>query len=382
MLRLAIARTLSRPHLVRPLAPTRPLTGPCRPLSSNVSAGGGETKKLDPLVGVETRRNPSARSALSPMLDRLQFTSDSLRGLTADVKDPQELLQKLAKALNEFTGYTQIEKVKEEVVKRAEAFDLSRQRLQTAKQHYESTIETRSRTQREINELLQRKHLWTSEDVTRFTELYRSEHTCSQGESLAKEEYQQREKEMDREYLELTRSIMERYHEEQLWSDKIRGASTYGTWALLAANVVLFVTLQTVFEPWKRRRMAERFEEMLVRKVEEEEEKFGGAIESLGRREEDLARSQMALVAALEVVGRWREGGVVGGEERDRERESGGLNEGEEELKVPVVVMPEEDGSIKMTRRGYLLYGVESAIAGGLVTALVAYFTKLPTRKI
>ncbi|KAI8384815.1 mitochondrial distribution and morphology family 33, partial [Radiomyces spectabilis] len=176
----------------------------------------------------------------------------------------REALQRASRALNELTGYNQIEAIKTKVNDQAKLFEQTRDRVQEAKQQYEHAIETRSDTQRGINELLQRKHLWTGDDVTRFTELYRLEHEHSRNEATARERYQQCEKDMDREYMELARSIMERYHEEQLWSDKIRSVSTYGTWALMVVNLLLFVAVQTVFEPHKRKRLTQRFEELLV----------------------------------------------------------------------------------------------------------------------
>ena len=61
------------------------------------------------------------------------------------------------------------------------------------------------------------------------------------------------------------RSILARYHEEQVWSDKIRSASTYGQLAALALNLLVFILATIAVEPWKRRRLAATFE----RKVEE-----------------------------------------------------------------------------------------------------------------
>lgn len=171
--------------------------------------------------------------------------------------------------------------------------------MQEAKRNYEQAIETRSSTQRGINELLQRKHLWTGDDVTQFTELYRLEHAHSQAEMQAKEAYQMCEKKMDREYMELARSIMERYHEEQLWSDKIRSVSTYGTWALMVVNLMLFVAVQTVFEPRKRKRLTDRFEELLVSKVNEEEEKFQHVFQSLDDKDKLLMQQQVAIMETL-----------------------------------------------------------------------------------
>lgn len=107
---------------------------------------------------------------------------------------------------------------------------------------------------------------------------------------------------MDREYMELARSIMERYHEEQLWSDKIRSVSTYGTWALMVVNLLLFVAVQTVFEPRKRKRLTDRFEELLVAKVDEEEQKFKGVFEALDEKDRLLMQQQVAVMETLNAL--------------------------------------------------------------------------------
>ncbi|KAF9816896.1 hypothetical protein IEO21_03770 [Rhodonia placenta] len=61
------------------------------------------------------------------------------------------------------------------------------------------------------------------------------------------------------------RVILNRYHEEQAWSDKIRSASTYGSLAVMGVNMLVFLLAIVFIEPWKRRRLAQTFE----RKVEE-----------------------------------------------------------------------------------------------------------------
>ncbi|KAI8083741.1 Mdm33 family-domain-containing protein, partial [Thamnidium elegans] len=236
---------------------------------------------------------------IDPYLEKLNQASEQLKRLTSDVGDSKEALKRASKALNELTGYDQIDSVKQKVNDQALLFEATRDQVQQAKRDYEQAIETRSNTQRGINELLQRKHLWTADDVTQFTELYRLEHSHSQAEMIAKDAYQSCEKKMDREYMELARSIMERYHEEQLWSDKIRSVSTYGTWALMVVNLLLFVTVQTVFEPRKRKRLTDRFEELLVSKVEEEEEKFRHVFESLDEKDKMLLQQQVAVMETL-----------------------------------------------------------------------------------
>ncbi|KAF1801655.1 Mdm33 family-domain-containing protein [Mucor lusitanicus] len=239
---------------------------------------------------------------LEPYIMKLNNASEQLKRLTSDVSDSKEALQRASRALNELTGYDQIDAVKQKVNNQATLFETTRDQVQAAKRAYEDAIETRSTTQRGINELLQRKHLWTGDDVTKFTELYRLEHAHSQAETVAKEKYQACEKQMDREYMELARSIMERYHEEQLWSDKIRSVSTYGTWALMVVNLLLFVAVQTVFEPRKRKRLTDRFEELLVAKVDEEEQKFKGVFEALDEKDRLLMQQQVAVMETLNAL--------------------------------------------------------------------------------
>ena len=95
--------------------------------------------------------------------------------------------------------------------------------------------------------------------------LVREDHSYEQGEIRAKEVAKAADGDVERELNELLRSILARYHEEQVWSDKIRSASTYGSIAALALNLLVFITATLIVEPWKRRRLANTFE----KKVEE-----------------------------------------------------------------------------------------------------------------
>lgn len=128
---------------------------------------------------------------------------------------------------------------------------------------YEDAIGTRSDTQKAINDLLQRKHLWSPNDVIRFTDLYRSEHANEQAELKSKQEYKQAEANVEEKSRRLMTIIMERYHEEQVWSDKIRAASTYGTWGLIGMNIMAFLIVQGFVEPRRRRKQVERYEELV-----------------------------------------------------------------------------------------------------------------------
>ena len=152
-----------------------------------------------------------------------------------------------------------------------------------AKAAYEAAIVQRSKSQREVNDLLQRKSMWTDGDVGRFTALVREDHLKEQEEARAKAAVGESEDAVDRQFSELMRSILARYHEEQIWSDKIRSASTYGSLVVLALNLAVFFVAITVVEPWKRRRLAETLEKQ---------------IEEMG------ARNAAMVEAGLEEIGR------------------------------------------------------------------------------
>src|SRR5205823_4518096 len=88
-----------------------------------------------------------------------------------------------------------------------------------------------------------------------FTELYRREMSLDQKEFETKIGNEILEKQVDQAHQDLINAMRERNQEEQLWSDKIRRASTFGTFGLMCLNVLLFLVLQLWIEPRKRRKL-------------------------------------------------------------------------------------------------------------------------------
>jgi len=186
------------------------------------------------------------------------------------------IFSQLGSQLNRATGYEDIELLKKNVVEQEARINVSRAAATAAKRAYEEAVVRRSQSQREVNELLQRKSVWTDADVGRFTTLVREDHLYEQNEAKAKERVAESDAEVERELNELLKSILSRYHEEQVWSDKIRSASTYGSMAALGLNLLVFIMATLVVEPWKRRRLAHTFE----KKVEELSAQTGDLIQS------------------------------------------------------------------------------------------------------
>ncbi|KAL9125136.1 MAG: hypothetical protein Q9217_005612 [Psora testacea] len=178
--------------------------------------------------------------------------------------------------LNDLTGYSGIEALKKDIEQQELLVENSRKALQEAREAYSKAISQRSSSQREVNTLLQRKHAWDPTDLERFTSLYRSDHANEQAEASARDHLAQIEKESEEAAAKLSACILARYHEEQIWSDKIRRMSTWGTWGLMGVNVLLFLVFQIGVEPWRRKRLVKGFEEKVVEALDREGAVLGG----------------------------------------------------------------------------------------------------------
>ncbi|EKV11089.1 Mitochondrion biogenesis protein (She9), putative [Penicillium digitatum] len=172
--------------------------------------------------------------------------------------------------LNDFTGYSSIEALKNDIQFHENRLRTVREKVKQAKEDYTAAINRRSTSQREVNELLQRKHAWSSTDLERFTLLYRNDHTNEVAETETSHALSAAEREAEETAGQLSKSILSRYHEEQVWSDKIRRMSTWGTWGLMGMNVLLFLVIQILVEPWRRKRLVKGFEDKVIEALEKE----------------------------------------------------------------------------------------------------------------
>ncbi|KAI8150961.1 Sensitive to high expression protein 9-like protein [Colletotrichum sp. SAR 10_65] len=157
--------------------------------------------------------------------------------------------------LNALTGYAPIEAIKHQNTLLEARLASAQDQVRTARHTYKTTNAKRATTQREVTTLLARKETWSPSDLERFTQLYRTDHELEQEVVAASEALTDAEHAEQALGQQLNAGILKRYHEEQIWSDRIRRASTWGTWGLMGVNVLLFLVLQFVAEPWKRKRL-------------------------------------------------------------------------------------------------------------------------------
>lgn len=186
----------------------------------------------------------------------------------------QAQLYAAGQTLNDVTGYSAIGALKKSIEDQDKLLKQYRVDVRKCKEAYTSAINRRSASQREVNELLQRKHIWSTTDLERFTELYRNDHANQQSEAAAERALAAAERASEESQAKLSTLISARYHEEQIWSDKIRRASTWGTFGLMGFNICLFIVVQLYIEPKKRARMVNSFEQVMKQTIENEKTSY------------------------------------------------------------------------------------------------------------
>lgn len=238
------------------------------PPPSDTSDTQGHPRPKKPPLNTSTL--PSTLSATrSHLTTRLTTLIDTL----------QSRLFTASRHLNDLTGYTGIEALKTSIDQQETLVTTRKAAVSSARTAYAAAVATRSTTQREVNDLLHRKNTWSPADLERFTHLYRSDHENEAAEGIAAAQLADAEGEYEEASGRLGKSILARYHEEQIWSDKIRQMSTWGTWGLMGLNVLLFIVFQVAVEPWRRRRLVRGFEEKVQEALRTQQARHEGEME-------------------------------------------------------------------------------------------------------
>lgn len=244
-----------------------------------------------------TGKSDGAADTTSPSLP--SFVESRRSALNARfsrfMDDLQTRFVSASQTLSDLTGYTAIEDIKARNAQLEVDLATAQADLRVARRAYQAVNERRAATQREVTTLLARKDSWTPPDLERFTVLYRQDHELETNAQRAVEQLKEAEADEARLSAAVTSGILKRYHEEQVWSDRIRRQSTWGTWGLMGLNLVLFIVLQVIAEPWRRRR--------LMRGIAEAE---SGVLEDVRKELADV-RAALATVSGSGAVASTRE---------------------------------------------------------------------------
>ncbi|WFD46758.1 sensitivity to high expression protein she9 [Malassezia furfur] len=203
-----------------------------------------------------------------------------------------ERFNDLSKRWNVMSGYENILHHKEQVELESARLKELQEQKNEAKSAYVNAVAERSAAQRKISDLLTRKASWNDSDLIEYTKLLHSEHSFAKAEERSEQEYEQAEDRMERGFDDLMRSVMRRYHEEHLWSDRVRSVSSYVSLGMGALNVLIFMLALLLVEPFKRRKLARTLEERIKASEKEAYERMQATVTSV---DEHLARLEGRL---------------------------------------------------------------------------------------
>ena len=175
----------------------------------------------------------------------------------------QALVAQLTDLYSKHSGLYELSNLKQAATKASIAFDdavlavkSSRLSAEAATSQYEST------NQKHVT-MLMRRDSWSSADAAEFAELTAREVKARKVLLKAREGLRSAEDEAGRSQVIYMDALRKRYHEEQIWQDKWRVLSTYGTWGLIVLNTALFCGGQ-IFH-WRREDGRMRLIEDLIR---------------------------------------------------------------------------------------------------------------------
>ncbi|KAL5349154.1 sensitivity to high expression protein she9 [Pseudogymnoascus australis] len=246
----------------------------------NVSRG----SDADSPTATDLKQGAASESPASPLLSGLSPNNGELpsategrrshisKRLTNIMDNLQGNIFLASQHLNDLTGYSGIEALKRTITSHEQHLESSQEEVRVSRLNYKQLVADRAASQREVTTLLARKDTWTPIDLERFTSLYRSDHGNEHAVQEAAQRLADAERTAEQAGSRLNAAILARYHEEQIWSDKIRRMSTWGTWGLMGVNVLLFLVFQFGFEPWRRERLTKGFEDKVLAALERERE--------------------------------------------------------------------------------------------------------------
>ncbi|GAA5927010.1 She9p [Sporobolomyces koalae] len=301
-------RSLHSSHKLLLVASSTPTSSPptTTPTPSTASEPDKPPNRRDvsPLQVKLHEARHTAHLRLKALLATLDTTARKQGQALSAAIEAWELERKLRHVggkINEATGYEEIERLRISVGDKEKSLLDVRTKALNLKKEYAAKVKLRADSQREVNDLLQRKGSWNSSDVLRFTELVQQDHENEQAEVRAKIAMEAGDEEAEKGFQDFMQAILERYHEEQVWSDKIRAISTYGSLAITSLNVLLFIITLLLIEPWRRRRLVENVEERLRTNTQQGHEATLAQLVSLQNLFSD-AQSKLDQLATLAVA--------------------------------------------------------------------------------
>jgi len=165
-------------------------------------------------------------------------------------------------AWNEHSGTHEISKLKELVHNSSLKFDKQQRLVAYARKAVDHALSAWEDSQIKHSQLMQVRNKWTPAQAMEFAKLLEKEVQVRSNLEQAKKDLAEKETHQSKLQIDYMNNLRKRYHEEQIWTDRWRILSTYGTWGLIALNSVVFLISQYLFRLREQQRMKD-FETLL-----------------------------------------------------------------------------------------------------------------------
>mmetsp|Transcript_23221 Transcript_23221/g.38258 ORF Transcript_23221/g.38258 Transcript_23221/m.38258 type:complete len:442 (-) Transcript_23221:68-1393(-) len=201
-------------------------------------------------------------SAPSPSATNGGKTTNSTPPTAIDSSSSGSKFDHWLEAWNEHSGTHEISKLKELVHNSSLKFDKQQRLVADARKAIDHALSTWEESQIKHAQLMQVRDKWTPAQALEFAKLLEKEVQVRSNLEQAKKDLAEKETHQSKLQIDYMNNLRKRYHEEQIWTDKWRILSTYGTWGLIALNSVVFLISQYLFKVRERSRMKD-FETLL-----------------------------------------------------------------------------------------------------------------------
>ena len=155
------------------------------------------------------------------------------------------------------SGTHEILQLKQNVNTSSLEFDTKQQQVTQARQTVDKALQSFEACQLKHTRLLQTRDRWTSLEANEFAKILEEEVQVRSELEVARKDLallEQAQLDIMHRYMS---DLRIRYQEEQLWQDKWRVYSTYGTWGLIVLNSIVFMCSQYMVRVRENRRMKE-----------------------------------------------------------------------------------------------------------------------------
>jgi len=169
---------------------------------------------------------------------------------------------------NQVTGYNTIEVLKEDLITQKEKFQELKKRVKSLRYDVPKKEKEHLKASESVVSLLQRSSLTMDRDLQLQRDIFDAmgrRDALRKEDGELKEQLRLLEEELDQAFNKITESMLERFNQEQNWSDKIRRSSTIITTGMMGLNVFVFAASHGIFIPLSQSRLKKNLTEIVVK---------------------------------------------------------------------------------------------------------------------